>query len=74
MQRERVLGKKVDRPSVSVRGRRNGSVRDISHVYMGSVSEKGVQAWAPSSVMMSGYGDIVQAALIGGMTPAPIPN
>ena len=40
---------------------------------MGSVSEKGVQAWTPSSVM-SGHGDIVQAALIGGVTQAPIPN
>lgn len=38
-------------------------VGDIDHVYMGSVSEKGVRAWAPSSVMMSGYGDIVQSRL-----------
>jgi hypothetical protein len=49
-------------------------VGDLGHVYIGSVSEKGVRAWAPSSVMMSGHGDIIQAPLIGGVTQAPIPN
>ena len=60
MQRERVLGKN-GRLTIRIREGPSQWVGDIGHVYMGSVSEKGVRAWAPSSVKMSGHGDIIQA-------------
>ena len=73
MHRERVLGKNGRLP-FCIREGPSQWVGDIGHVYMGSVSGKGVKAWAPSSVKMSGHGDNIQAPLIGGVTQAPIPN
>lgn len=60
MQRERVLGKTVGYPSISVRGPQ--WVGDIGHVYMVGTGERRMSV-APSSVKLSGHGDISTSRL-----------